>query len=482
MKDKILAIIKEKPKHYSLYIKKNKEMAEWVETHSITDSDYYPEIIYSALHNESNICEYGNKKHISRISDGWVCCGIASKCKCTANAISTNVTKTKKLTSAAENSAINLKRETTMIERFGVPFSLQRTEVRASLSKSKLSKENELLLNDKEWLYKEYVTEQKSLTEIAANLNIYYGTVGEYCRKYDFVIRQRTNYSIQEKEICNFLDTINIPYIHSDWSALKSKEIDVFIPSHNFGIELNGLYWHSFNPYCNHTPKIENVNKHRDKTMLARSNNIDLIQITDNEWEHKTNIVKSIIKTKLGVANKTYARQFTIKLVSSIEEKEFLNTNHLQGYVASTMALGLYKDNQLYMIMTFGKPRYSKIADVELLRLCTRIDYVVVGGLHKLFKESIKQYKDMSIVSYCDMSKFSGSGYKALGFELINNSTPGFFWTDGSCVISRYKCHKSQMKQWLKSYDEDKSQSENMFQAGYRRYYDCGQSTWLLKL
>lgn len=39
MRDKILEIIKEKPKHYSLFIKKNIEMSEWIQKNSITDSD-----------------------------------------------------------------------------------------------------------------------------------------------------------------------------------------------------------------------------------------------------------------------------------------------------------------------------------------------------------------------------------------------------------------------------------------------------------
>lgn len=132
-------------------------------------------MIYSALYNESNICEFGNRKTIHRLSEGWVGCGPANKCKCTAKAIADGVTKTKNLTTDIENAAINLKRENTMIERYGVPFSLQRPEVKKILSKSKLTSENEILLNNKEWLYKEYVEDEKSLTEIAKDLNISYG-------------------------------------------------------------------------------------------------------------------------------------------------------------------------------------------------------------------------------------------------------------------------------------------------------------------
>ena len=479
MKNKILEIIKEKPKHYSVFIKKNADMHTWVTENSITDSEHYPEMIYSALHNESNICEFGNKKTIHRLSEGWVGCGPANKCKCTADAIAVGVAKTKALTTDAENDIINTKRKETMMKKFGVPFSLQRPEVRKILSKSKLSAETEILLNDRDWLYKEYVEDQKSLTEIAKDLNVYYSTVGEYCKKYNFPIRQRTNYSIHEKEICKFLESLNVNYIHSDWEILGTKEIDVYMPDHKFGIELNGLYWHSHNPYCTHTPKIENKSKHKDKTDLAISKGIDLIQITDFEWANKTDIIKSIIKTKIGVSTKLYARKCTMQNVPKHIEREFLNKNHLQGYVPSGRAVGLYYDNELHMIITTGKPRYSKDADIELLRLCTKLDHIVVGGTQRLFNELRNFYRNKLIISYCDMSKFNGNSYKNLGFALSNTAAPGYCWTDGDYPISRHKCQKSQLQKWLKTFDATKSESENMFLAGYRRYWDCGQSSWI---
>jgi hypothetical protein len=482
MRDKILEIIKEKPKHYSLLIKRNNEMSLWVQENSIIESTHYPEMIYSALHKESNICEFGNRKTIHRISNGWAGCGLANECKCTANAISAGVMKTKGLITDEENIKINLKREKTMIERFGVPFSLQRDSVRKTLSKSKLTSDNEILLNNRNWLYKEYVEDEKSLTEIAKNLNVYYNTIGEYCRKYGFTIRQRTNYSIQEKEICNFLDNLHISYIHGDWSILGSKEIDIYLPEHTLGIEFNGLYWHSYNPYCSHTPKIEDKNRHKNKSDLAKSKGIDLIHVTDYEWKNKSDIIKSIIRSKIGLSTRLYARNLTIKRVPKNIEKDFLNENHLQGYIPSSYAVGLYLDNELYTLMSFGKSRYSNIAEIELLRLCTKINHIVVGGSQKLFKEASKHYQNKTIISYCDMSKFNGNVYKNLGFSQSNKSLPGYYWTDSNLPISRYKCQKSQLQKWLKAFDSSKSESENMFLAGYRRYWDCGQSSWIKSL
>ena len=59
----------------------------------------------------------------------------------------------------------------------------------------------------------------------------------------------------------------------------------------------------------------------------------------------------------------------------------------MQGPVrGQTVCLGLIHEGELVQIMTFGKPRYNKNYQWELLRLCTNSDYNVLGGASKLFK------------------------------------------------------------------------------------------------
>ena len=65
--------------------------------------------------------------------------------------------------------------------------------------------------------------------------------------------------------------------------------------------------------------------------------------------------------------------------------------------------------------MTFGKPRYNKNYEYELIRYCS--SKKVVGGAEKLFNYFIKTYNPKSIISYCDWSKFNGNVYSKLGFK-----------------------------------------------------------------
>lgn len=439
-------------------------------------------MIYSAVYQESNICINGNKKTISRFSEGWVGCGPSNICKCTRNKISVSVSKTKLNQSDELKKEIESKKINTMLTKYGVKYNSQRDSVKKILSKPKIHENSFSLLNNREWLEEQYINKERSLVDLAQELDVYYGTVAEYCKKHNFKIRQRANYSLQELEICNLLNESNIEYITNDWEQLGNKEIDIFIPSKSVGIEINGLYWHSYSPLCNHSPKIENKYRHLNKKKEAKDLGIDLLHFTDYELKNKNNIVKSIIKTKLGLSSQLYARKLELKNVSTSLEKTFLEQNHMQGFIPSSECIGLFLDNELYMLMSFGKPRYSKKADIELLRLCTKLNHVIVGGANRIFSEARRMYKNKTMISYCDMSKFSGTLYEKLGFRLENSGEPGYFWTDGNIIISRHKCQKHQLKKWLTSYDIHKSESENMFSAGYRRYWDCGQQSWVITL
>ena len=66
--------------------------------------------------------------------------------------------------------------------------------------------------------------------------------------------------------------------------------------------------------------------------------------------------------------------------------------------------------------MTFGKPRYNKNYEWELVRFCSH--FQVVGGAEKLFTYFRNRYKPKSIISYCDKSKFIGKVYTNLGFYI----------------------------------------------------------------
>jgi len=247
-------------------------------------------------------------------------------------------------------------------------------------------------------------------------------------------------------------------------------EIDLYLPELNIGIEYHGLYWHS--------EARKKKNYHKNKYDFFKNMDVQLIQIFENEWVHKKDIVKSILRTKLGVVErKVYGRSCTIRNIKNDEYKQFCELNHIQGYCNAKVKLGLYdKTGELVQIMSFSKPRFNKNYDWENIRTCTKINTVVVGGFSKLLKYFKNNYPG-SIISYVDLRYFNGNGYINNGFEKIGESPPNFFYfkNDSSFILeSRQKYQKHKLINIFDNFDSTKTSHENMLMNNYLRIYDAG--------
>jgi G:T-mismatch repair DNA endonuclease (very short patch repair protein) len=470
MKQKIIDLINTRPKQYARMVKNDLELANWVMTNTKTSSEDWPAKIYSAVHAVSDVCQYGQQKHFDRISTGFIGCGPASTCRCTAEKIGNKVSETKKSITSERKELTNKQRSQTMLEKYGVAYNSQRSDIKHIWTKAKISDSAVAKLTDIAWMTENYITKERTLVDIADELGVYYSTVAEYCKILGFKIRQTSNYSLTERQISDWLSELGITHVKHDWELLKNREVDIFLPEHNLAIEVNGLYWHSWNP---NVGKPEIKRRHVSKTLELKESGVHLIHITDYEWNNSNSIIKNIILSKLKKTKRIYARNCKIKILSVAEQRDFLNRNHLQGYIKSNFAVGLFFDDELVQLASFGKSRFNKNYQTELLRFCSESTLTVVGGLSKLMSYAKKQVSG-AIITYCDASKSQAQGYIKAGFVLQHLTDPGYFWTDGAGVISRYKCQKQNLKKWLSTYDPETSESENMFAAGYRRYWDCG--------
>ena len=185
----------------------------------------------------------------------------------------------------------------------------------------------------------------------------------------------------------------------------------------------------------------------------------------------KQDILKSIISSALGIyKNRVYARNCEVKEVSSKEAKEFLENNHLQGYVNSSYRIGLYYNDELVQLLTFGKSRFKK-NEIELLRMCTKLNTQVIGGFSKL----LKHQPYTNFISYIDLSKYNAQGYLDNNFEIIGQSNPSYKYIKGERVLNRLRAQKHKLASLLgDNFDASKTESENMQDAGWWKIYDCG--------
>jgi len=285
-----------------------------------------------------------------------------------------------------------------------------------------------------------------------------------YCRKHEFHYFS----SKGENEIFSFIEKNYNEEILQNYRKL-GIELDIYIPDLKLAFEFNGIYWHS--------DLFKNKKYHYDKYMYFKNKNINLINIWEDDWNYKKDIIKSIILNKLNKnKNKINGRQCQIKIVNNKDKTIFLNKNHLQGNSQSSINLGLFYNDELVSLMTFGKKRKilgqtSKENEYELLRFCSKLNTSVIGGASKLFKHFIRNYKPNKIISYasCDIS--DGSLYKILGFNEIGHTGINYWW------VKDKRYHRSGfMKHKLvrEGADPNKTENQIMHEDGFNKIWGTG--------
>lgn len=280
--------------------------------------------------------------------------------------------------------------------------------------------------------------------------------------------------SAAEDEIREFIGKIYKGEIITHFRGipnLDGYEVDIYIPDKKLALEFNGDYWHS--------SIFKGPNYHLDKTLKCTKAGIRLIHIFQYEWEDegKKQKIKDIITSALGITTRIYARNTVVREIDNQEAVDFCNKYHLQSGINSKISLGMFYNNQLVGVMTFGGLRYSNTDEIEMYRLAFKSGITVVGGASKLFKYFINNYKYDAITSYCNISKFTGSSYIKLGFETAPNmlSKPSYVWKHSykNKVLSRYQTQKQSLIANGLGRPEQ-TEDEIMDSLGYLKIYDCG--------
>lgn len=280
--------------------------------------------------------------------------------------------------------------------------------------------------------------------------------------------------SLGEEELASFIETLVSNVKKNDRETVRPYELDIYCPDLNLAIEYNGLYWHS--------DEWKQSNYHLKKLQACNSKSIKLIQIFEDEWLNNKEIVKSRLMSILQNSIKIHGRKCKIRSIQSYEASKFLIDNHLQGNCGSSVRLGLDYEGTLVALMTFGKPRFNKKHDWELLRYCTLIGTTITGGASKLFTE-FRKTNSGSIISYADRRWSEGNLYLQLGMTEKSPSPPSYFYTKGGFRINRVSAQKHKLKDLLGDvFDSSLTEKENMKNAGYYRVYDCGNHVYFCVL
>ena len=281
-----------------------------------------------------------------------------------------------------------------------------------------------------------------------------------------------------ESEVYAFIEKIYDGEIsRNDRTIIKPYELDIVIPEKKLAIECNGIWSHS------ETMGGKDRYYHLNKTKLANEKGYKLIHINESDWNIKQNIIKDIIKRRMGVINKKiYARKCEVVEISAKKAKEFLEKNHLQGYSIAKYRYGLKYNGKVVSIATFSNARFNRNIQYELQRFANKIDYIVIGGFSKLFQHFVKNYNVKSIVSYCDIAYFEGIIYQQNKFQYSHRSLPNYkyFHSKNKLLLySRNQFQKHKLEKQLRNFNPNLTEYENMKANGYDRIWDCGNDVYV---
>lgn len=289
--------------------------------------------------------------------------------------------------------------------------------------------------------------------------------------------------SESEREIVDFIKSI----VPNGWSVhngglenrdiISPNEIDIVVcdPETNIRllVEYDGLYFHS-----DSNAVFKDRNYHLNKTSECESKNHQLIHIFENEWLTKREIVCSRLKNLLGIHDKViYARDCEVWDMGRGDAERFLDKNHLQGSCISSYSCGIYYNKELVSVMTFGRSRFNKNYEWELLRFCSKLGHHIVGGAGKLLRHFERKFNPKSLLSYADRRWSVGKLYRKLGFTLDHRSDPNYWYfrpSNPSVLFNRLRYRKTNQKKLLENFNPELSEVENMHNNGFLRIFDCG--------
>ena len=366
------------------------------------------------------------------------------------------------------------------LEKWGVEYTLQSKEIRDRIEKTNLEnwgsntprnndkfrKDNFIISKDKNYI--KYLGTNNSLFscdkghefEIASSN--YHSRLKSKIPLCTICHPIGNSRSIKEDEVYNYISSIyNVEIIQSYRDGL---EIDIYLPELKLGFEFNGLYWHS--------EEYKSKNYHREKTDYFSERGIRIIHIWEDDWDLKSDILKSQISHLLGYSERIMARKCTVSNIDiSYISSDFLNKNHIQGTDKSSVKLGLFDGELLVSVMTFnnleGRTKMEE-GGWNLSRFCNLRGLSVVGAASKLLSYFIREWNPKRIVSYADYNWSIGNLYDKLGFGVVSISKPDYKY-----LYEGKRVHKSNFSKRKMKFSV--TETEYMEEMGIYRVWDCGK-------
>lgn len=396
----------------------------------------------------------------------------------------------------------------TNLSKYGVSHAMKLQEFKDKAAQTSFKRYGRLVvtqthIEDIETWYefiadpRKFITERYAEPPKAQELAKFFGvdvtTIDDYLHKTDSIDCIKRVKSSMEDEVYELIRTCrpDLEIITNTRKVISPLELDIYIPKLKLAFECNptithnsttGMTWLGTKPKSKHY--------HYDKSVACVEQGVFLFHIFGYEWKYRHSIIISMIKNLIDAnSEKIYARKCVVKEVPVNVANDFLELNHRQGNTVSKIRLGLYYNDELVSLMTFGKMRStmgtdnSDLTDCwELSRFCSKLNTTVIGGASKLFKHFCKNYNPNRIRSFSDNSHTKGNLYLDLGFDRIRVSKPSYVWVNAKTdqAYHRMNAQKRNIKRFLGDDNIDLSETEVQIMSahGFVQVYDSGTSLW----
>jgi len=200
-----------------------------------------------------------------------------------------------------------------------------------------------------------------------------------------------------------------------DVEAIFEKTVDgcsydLYVSEKNMLIELNPVISHNSTvayrcvvescdlPCTKHEPVKPSY--HFDRAVIAQKNGMYLTQIYD--WDDS----EALFSGKLSKKRRSISAHNTVAMeISAKDANDFLSLHHVQGGVrGQSYCFGLFLDDELVAVATFGKPRFRNDHEFEFVRFSVNKEYSVHGAASKLFNYFVSKVHPKSVISYIDFN------------------------------------------------------------------------------
>lgn len=316
-----------------------------------------------------------------------------------------------------------------------------------------------------------------------------------------------------ESRVASLLTALGIAY--QTRTRQFGFELDFYLPEQQLAIEISPLATHNSNRYVHYgltSAEPKPASYHTNKYKTVAKHGIMLItlfekQLAPEVWMTKT--VPMLRRLVTGQADTTlYARQVNVRLMTQPADKrrvdQFLEQYHMDGKTPARIRYGLFHQDELVGVATFGLPTTPSYKDgetLELKRLAFKSDVQVRYGISKIIAQVARDFPEYTrLMTYSNNNMGHGLGYERAGFTFVKETGAQLTFmnpkdpqdTYSWSVATTWGAKSGVIAKLLGSQDITNDQARQLVETtlphrtddgvGYVAFYDTGNKLWIKTL